>query len=220
MCFAPPKWKVPFKRWYEPVPALSPCDDWLEIINSNKYLGSLITLDGTIGWGETTSWIVKARAAFVKLQHWWRRHDIQFSLNRNVCNARVRYLLLLGLRHLVYALSELPITFCDRTWMSPRHCSILVGTSGEQRRGAPPCVGCRRSFSHWGNRSASPSVTWTRFALDCSPSTCSNSFARAAQGWKKQRYGQTMTWRRGKKKLSLVLALVSASRLSDWSPRD
>ena len=45
-------------------------------------------------------------------------------------------------------------------------------------------------------------------------------FARAGQGWKKRRGGQTMTWHRGMKKLTSALASVGASRLPGWGPRD
>ena len=37
-------------------------------------------------------------------------------------------------------------------------------------------------------------------------------------GWKKPRGGQPMTWRRGVKKETLVLAPVGSSRLPGWGP--
>ena len=39
-------------------------------------------------------------------------------------------------------------------------------------------------------------------------------------GWKKQRGGQPMTWRRGVKKETSVLARVGSSRLPGWGPKD
>ncbi|THD18844.1 hypothetical protein D915_010459 [Fasciola hepatica] len=80
------------RYWQESVTILTLRGDRLEITNSFKYRGSLITAGVGVG-EEIRLRVARARAAFANLRHLWRRHDIRLFLKRMVYNATVRIFL-------------------------------------------------------------------------------------------------------------------------------
>ena len=93
--FAPPKCKMILQDWVGVTPNLSIKGQFIERVNKFTYLGSCITPDGSIA-EELSSRIQKARLAFSKLHHLWRRNDIKLSTKGRVYSAAVRSVLLYG----------------------------------------------------------------------------------------------------------------------------
>lgn len=86
-------YKVNYGASLQPVRALTLYADWLEIVNSFKCLGSLITRDEGDG-EEVTLRFPRVKSTSANLGRLWRRHDILLSLKGRVYNVRVRSVLL------------------------------------------------------------------------------------------------------------------------------
>ncbi|WP_432422665.1 reverse transcriptase domain-containing protein [Streptococcus dysgalactiae] len=219
MCFAPSKCKVLLQDWQEPVPVITLNGDRLNVVDNFVYLGSNIAAGGGVG-DEISSRIAKARLAFANLRHLWRRRDIRLSLKGRVYKATVRSVLLYG---------------CE-TW--PLRAEDARRLSVFDHR-------CLRSIARirWQHRVSNDEVRRRVLGIDSRPLTevitahrlrwlghvlrmpahrlpYRSLFATPGHGWKKRRGGQSMTWRRGMKKLSAALASVGPSRLPGWGTRD
>lgn len=105
----------------------------------------------------------------------------------------------------------------------PKHSLILVGTSGEQRRGASRYIECKQSSCDWGGRSTLLSIAWTRIAYAYPSPASSCYFARSGQGWRRRR-SQAMAWHGGMKKFrfwprGLGLLFVGDAERYDSKPK-
>lgn len=83
------KVEVIFQDRQDPVPPSTLCCDPLDVVNSFKYLRSLVHPGGMVR-EEVTSRIVEVKTAFVNLRHLWRCYDIRHSLKGRVYNATAR----------------------------------------------------------------------------------------------------------------------------------
>ena len=95
MRFAPPKCKMMLQDWVGVTPNLLIKGQFIERVDKFTYMGSCITLDGSIA-EELSSRIRKTRLAFFNLHHMWRRNDIKLSTKGRVYSAAVRSVLLNG----------------------------------------------------------------------------------------------------------------------------
>ncbi|KAA3674994.1 uncharacterized protein DEA37_0001165 [Paragonimus westermani] len=95
MHFAPSKCKVLLQDWGISNPTFFIAGNPLETVDSFTYLGSTISSACNIA-DEISARIAKARVAFSKLRHLWRRKDVRLSLKGRVYNACVRSILLYG----------------------------------------------------------------------------------------------------------------------------
>ncbi|KAA3680653.1 uncharacterized protein DEA37_0014046 [Paragonimus westermani] len=95
MRFAHSKCKVLLQDWGISTPTFFIAGNPLETVNSFTYLGSTISSDCNIA-DEISARIAKARVAFSKLRHLWRREDVRLSLKGGVYNACVRSISLYG----------------------------------------------------------------------------------------------------------------------------
>ena len=219
MCFAPSKCKVLLQDWQGPAPALTLGNNSLEVVEKLCLPRKLH--HGCWGVGdEISSRMLKARLAFANLRHLWRRRDISLLLKGRVYNATVRAILLYG---------------CE-TW--PLRVEDVRRLSVFDNR-------CLRNIARvwWEHRVSNEEVRQRVLGMDSPPLEDIISlhrlrwlghvlrmptqrlpqralFAEAGRDWKKQRGGQTMTWRRGMKKLCTSLAYVGTSRLPGWGPKD
>jgi hypothetical protein len=147
--------------------------------------------------------ITKARLAFANLRHLWRRRDIRLSIKGRVYNATVRAVLLYGCETWSLRAEDVRrlsvfdnrcLRSIARVWW--RHhisnadvCQRVLGTNS---RPLSDVISLHRL--RWlGHVLRMPTHRLPYRAL----------FARAGCDWKKQRGGQTMTWRSGMKKLSV-----------------
>ncbi|VDP84560.1 unnamed protein product [Echinostoma caproni] len=219
MCFAPFRCKVLVQEWQEPVPAPILCGDQLEVVESFKYLGSLIASGGGVG-EETTSRIAKARVTFANLRYLWRRHDIRLSLKGRVYIAAVRSVFLYGCEtrplcvegaNRLSVFDHRCLRSIARIWWEHRvsNDEVVLRVLGADSRSLTEVIALHR-FQWLGHVLRMPAHRLHFRAL----------FAFAGQGRKKRRGVQTMTWRRCMKKLASALASVGAARLPGWGPKD
>jgi len=219
MCFAPEKCKVLLQDWREPVPDLYQNGERMEVVDTFNYLGSCITAGGGVG-EEISLRIAKARLAFANLRHLWRRRDISLSIKGRVYCAAVRSVLLYGCEtwpllakdvHRLAVFDNRCLRRIARVWWQQRIRNDVV----QRRVLGPSNLPLSQLISlhqlRWlGHVLRMPVQRLPYRAL----------FAVPGHDWKKQAGGQTMTWRRGVKKLTSSLASIGRSRLPGWGPRD
>ncbi|KAA3672330.1 uncharacterized protein DEA37_0007373 [Paragonimus westermani] len=95
MRFAHSKYKVLLQDWGIFTPTFFIADNPLEAVDSFTYVGSTISSACNVA-DEISARIAKARVAFSKLRHLWRRKDVRLSLKGRVYNACVLFILLYG----------------------------------------------------------------------------------------------------------------------------
>ena len=88
MRFAPPECQMMLRDWVGVTPNMSIKGQFIERVDKFTYMGSCISSDGSIA-EELSSRIQKARLAFSKLHHLWRRNDIILSTKGGVYSAAV-----------------------------------------------------------------------------------------------------------------------------------
>ena len=219
MHFGPSKCKVLVQDWQGSVPAFILGGAALDVVDNFVYLGSCITAGGCIG-DEIAVRIAKARLAFANLKHFWRRHDSHLSLKGRIYSAVVRAVLLYGCEtwpvyaegvHRLSVFEHLCLRSIAYIWWQ-QHVSneeVRRRVLGIDSRSLPELISL-----HWlrwlGHVLRMPTHRLPQRALLAPPGS----------GWKKQRGGQPMTWRRGVKKETSVLARVGSSRLPGWGPKD
>ena len=221
MRFAPAKCKVLLRDWVGAYPVLSIAGSTLEIVEHFQYLGATISSAPNVV-DDVNSRIVKARLAFTKLNQIWRRKDVRLAIKGRLYNACVRSVLLYG----------------SETW--PLRAEDIQKLSVFDNR-------CLRSIARvaWNNRVSNAEIRqrifrsprdarsledlinchrlrWLGHILrmhnDRLPARVAH--AEAPPDWKKQVGGQSMTWLRGMKSLTLPLSRVGRYRLPGWGPRD
>ncbi|CAH8492285.1 unnamed protein product [Dicrocoelium dendriticum] len=219
LCFTPGKCKTLLQDWQVPEPALTIAGHVLEQVPCFTYLGSCITAGGGVG-DEVSQRIAKARLAFIKLRHLWRRRDVTLKLKGRVYNASVRAVLLYGCETWPIRSEDMKrLSVFDnrclrriaRVWWQ-HHVSNaevrdrVLGTNSASLQD----VILRHRMRWLGHVLRMPAHRLPRRAL----------FALPGSDWKKCRGGQPMTWRRSMKKATSSLAAVGPVRLPGWGPRD
>jgi hypothetical protein len=221
MRFAPAKCKVLLRDWVGANPTLSMANSTLEIVENFQYLGATISSAPNVV-DDINGRIVKARLAFTKLNKIWRRRDVRLAIKGRLYNACVRSVLLYG----------------SETW--PLRAEDIQRLSVFDNR-------CLRSIARvaWNNRVSNADIRkrifrtprdarslqelinchrlrWLGHILrmhnDRLPTRVAHT--EAPPGWKKQVGGQSMTWLRGMKSLTLPLSRIGRYRLPGWGPRD
>ncbi|KAA3678983.1 uncharacterized protein DEA37_0013674 [Paragonimus westermani] len=221
MHFAPSKCKVLLQDWGISTPTFFIAGNPLETVDSFTYLGSTISSACNIA-DEISARIAKARVAFSKLRHLWRRKDVRLSLKGRVYNACVRSILLYGsetwpvrkqdinrlavfdhrcLRHLAH------IKWADR-----------VSNAAVRRR----VFRNARDARSVGQLITLQSLRWLGHVLrmPAERSLYRALHSEATNSWVKPRGGQATTWSRNMKTLTAPLSSVSRHRLPGWGPRD
>ena len=166
--------------------------------------------------------IVRARLAYLNLNHIWRRRDVRLAIKGRLYNACVRSVLLYG----------------AETW--PLRVEDIQKLSVFDSR-------CLRSIARlaWNNRISNAEVRKRAFinARDARPLKeiinhhrlrwlghvlrMPNDrlpsrvvFAEAPPHWKKPLGGQSLTWLRNMKSITAPLSRIGRHRLPDWGPRE
>jgi hypothetical protein len=221
MKFAPSKCKVLLQDWVGGNPNLAIGGIDLDIVDSFTYLGSKISSAFNAS-DEINSRIVKARTAFAKLSHIWRRKDIRLPVKGRLYTACVRSILLYGsetwsLR--VEDVQKLSVfdNRCLRTVAKVRWDEGVSNAEVHRRvfRNARDC----RPIAFVINLHR---LRWLGHVLRMQRNRLPyrTIFAEPAPGWKKPTGGQHMTWLRNMKALTLPLSKIGRYRLPGWGPRD
>ncbi|CAH8662896.1 unnamed protein product [Schistosoma haematobium] len=219
MRFSPSKCKLLLQDWSALTPELRIGSEVVERVDNFTYLGSLISPNGLVS-DEISARIRKARLAFAKLRHLWRRRDIRLSIKGRVYCAAVRSVL-------IYGSETWPLRVEDTR-------KLLVFDHRCLRNIAGVCWDHRVSNSEvrrmvlendgksvdevmnlhrlrWlGHVLRMPEYRLPRHAMLSGIGDC----------WKKVRGGQTKTWHQCLKSLTSSLSHVGRCRLLSWGPRD
>ncbi|TNN17312.1 endonuclease-reverse transcriptase, partial [Schistosoma japonicum] len=147
--------------------------------------------------------IQKARLAFAKLRHLWRRRDIRLLTKGQVYRAAVRSVLLYGSETWPLRVEDIRrlLVFDHRRLRS------IARVSWDNRVSNAVVRKRLRWFGHVLRMS---NYRLPRRAMFCS----------VGIGWKKARGGQTKTWQKSMKLLTSGLSHVGRCRLRGWGPRD
>ncbi|KAA3671415.1 electron transfer flavoprotein alpha subunit, partial [Paragonimus westermani] len=193
----------------------------LETVDSFTYLGSTISSACNIA-DEISARIAKARVAFSKLRHLWRRKDVRLSLKGRVYNACVRSILLYGsetwpvrkqdinrlavfdhrcLRHLAH------IKWADRVSNAAVRRRVFRNVRDARSIGQ---VVTLHSLRWLGHVLRMPAERLPYRAL----------YTEGTSDWVKPRGGQATTWSGNMKTLTAPLSKVGRHRLPGWGPRD
>ncbi|CAH8657151.1 unnamed protein product [Dicrocoelium dendriticum] len=219
MYFSPSKCKALLQDWQVPLPALTLAGETLEVVESFVYLGCCITAGGAVG-DEISMRISKARLAFSRLRHLWRRHDIRLSIKGRVYCATVRAVLLYGCKTWPIRKDDLSrlsvfehrcLRSIARVWCQHHVSNVEVRQRvlGRGSHSLEELISLHQL--RWlGHVLRMPVQRYPRRAL----------FALAGQGWKRRSGGQPTTWRSRMKKLTKQLASAGCCRLPGWGPRD
>ncbi|KAA3673243.1 uncharacterized protein DEA37_0011257 [Paragonimus westermani] len=221
MRFAPPKCKVLLQDWGISTPTFFIAGNPLETVDSFTYLGSTISSACNIA-DEISARIAKARVAFSKLRHLWRRKDVRLSLKGRVYNACVRSILLYGsetwpvrkqdinrlavfdhrcLRHLAH------IKWADRVSNAAVRRRVFQNVRDARSIGQVVTLHSLRWLGHVRRMPAERLPYRTLYT-------------KATNSWVKPRGGQATTWSRNMKTLTAPLSKVGRHRLPGWGPRD
>jgi hypothetical protein len=220
MYFAPSKCKVLVQDWQGSVPALVLDGKHLEVVDKFVYLGSCVSAGGCMK-DEIALRIAKARLTFVNLKHLWRRRDVSLALKGRVYNTTVRAVLLYGCETWSLRTED-----AHRLTVFDHRCLRTIARVWWQHRITNEAV--RQRIFGWSNcRSVDDIVSlcrlrWLGHVLRMPAHRLPNRVLFAVPGpeWKKPRGGQSMTWLRGMKKLTVRLSRVGDSRLPGWGPKD
>ncbi|CAH8461931.1 unnamed protein product [Schistosoma rodhaini] len=93
MCFQPSKCKALLQDWQDPDPALLVGSERIGVIDKFVYLDSCISAGGEVS-DETNSCKVKARDAYVNLNHLCHLRDVSVAVQGGIYNASERTVLL------------------------------------------------------------------------------------------------------------------------------
>jgi hypothetical protein len=221
MRFAPSKCKVLLQDWVGPSPTFVLAGSSLETVDRFTYLGSVISSACNIA-DEVSARIAKARSAFANLRHLWRRKDVRLSIKGRVYNACVRSILLYGSEtwsiraedaHKLSVFDHRCLRQLARVKWADRvsNATVRQRIFGQSQISQPITEIIKLHSLRWlGHVLRMPIERLPYRAL----------FNTAADGWKKPRGGQAMTWSRAMKALTVSLSKTGRCRLPGWGPRD
>ncbi|TNN20225.1 endonuclease-reverse transcriptase, partial [Schistosoma japonicum] len=211
MRFSPSKCKMLLQDWVASAPELMIESEVVERVDRFTYLGSLISADGLVT-DEISARIQKARLAFAKLRHLWRRRDIRLLTKGRVYRAAVRSVLL-------YGSETWPLRVEDirRLLVFDHRCLRNIARVSWDNRVSNAVV--RKRILGKDGKSINEvlklhQLRWLGHVLRMSNYRLPRRamFCGVGIGWKKARGGQTKTWQKSMNHLSKC-------RLPGWDPR-
>jgi hypothetical protein len=218
--FSPAKCKAVVQNWDFPSPTLTLAGAPIEFVENFTYLGSQISSNGDMTT-EIQSRISKARAAFCRLRHLWRRRDISLLLKGRVYNTTVRAVLLYGCESWTLRRDDI-----RRLSAFDHHCLRSIARVWWQQHINNAEVR-RRVLNNEVHTEIHQVITshqlrWFGHVLRMQHQRLPRRalFALPGIGWKKRRGGQFLCWTQAMKRITAPLASVGAVRLPGWGPRD
>jgi hypothetical protein len=219
MRFAPSKCKMLLQDWVGPAPTLTLAGEPLAEVDKFCYLGSFISPCGKLS-NEVSYRIQKARVAFINLSHLWRRHDIRLSVKGRVYAATVRPVLLYGSetwplraedKQRLLVFDHRCLRSIARVWWDNRisNAEIRRRVLGSRDQAVDQLLDVQR-------------LRWLGHVLRMSPDRLPRRalFSEVGGDWRRLKGGQSMTWKKSMKQLTIGLSRAGPVRLPGWGPRD
>ncbi|TNN07625.1 Retrovirus-related Pol polyprotein from type-2 retrotransposable element R2DM, partial [Schistosoma japonicum] len=219
MRFSPLKCKMLLQDWVASAPELVIGSEVVQRVDHFTYLGSLISADGLVT-DEISARIQKARLAFAKLRHLWRRRDIRLLTKGRVYRAEVRSVLL-------YGSNTWPLRVEDirRLLVFDHRCLRSIARVSWDNRVSNAVV--RKRVLGKDGKSIYEALKlhqlrWLGHVLRMSNYRMPRRamFCGVGISWRKARGGQIKTWQESMKSLTSGLSHVGRCRLHGWGPRN